>query len=424
VPVQDTTRELAPLTSGDSDGAASTSTSRPILGSSFLGTLFDAKFFLISAVIGFVSCCYLGHLASATNQFGKIERFGLVLGPQACFYPTIKQLISFALSRSGDNKTIVIVGGSSILNGVGQTSQEIWTKKLQERLGSTYSVVNLGLRSCTTFEGGYYVAEALLKQSKKVIFVTCTLPSGTLSPLGFPTYAHLYWDAKYHNLLYTFPERDAAIKESERTLPDSNWTADALNELKLSRLFNSVLCFSEFWNTIGYKYFFTIYSPVTSSAPFAPLRRIPEPEAFERFPVPEHQMAMNSVRDTSNGMFDWNSTMQRWEMKKKAWDGFDKTIRTNVAPQVRPNTLVLLLYHNPQYRSELTESEQRRDKLAYEAAQAMIRKEGLQAIQSGDDYKPEDFRDTRHLSPSGGARLADQVAVAVVQMAHKLRYEN
>lgn len=424
MPVQDTTRELAPRTSADPDGIASTRASRPILGSDVLGTLFDAKFFLVSALIGFVTCCYLGYLASTTNQFGKIERFGLVLGPQASFYPTIKQLLSFALSRAGNDKTIVIVGGSSILNGVGQSSQEIWTRKLQEKLGSKYAVVNLGLRSCTTFEGGYFIAEALLKQAKKVIFVTCSLPSGSLSPIGFPTYAHLYWDAKYHNLLYPFPERDAAILESEKTLPDANWTPDALNELKLSRLFNSILYFSDFWTTIGYKYFFTIYSPMTSSAPFAPLKRIPEPEAFERFPVPEHELAMTSVRDTSNGMFDWSKTMQRWEMNKEAWNKFDKTIRTNVAPQIRPNTLVLLLYHNPQYRSQLTASEQQRDKLAYEAAQAMISKEGLQVLQTGDDYKSEDFRDTRHLSPSGGARLADQVAAEVIYMAQKLRYEN
>jgi lysophospholipase L1-like esterase len=412
----------API-AGTQDDVLSSTPTRAILGSELLSSLLDAKFFLVSAMIGFVTCCCLGYLAGNINQFGKIARFGLVLGPEASFFPTIRQFVSFVLSNSGD-KTIVLVGGSSILNGVGQSSQELWTKKLQEKLGNRYSVMNLGLRSCGTYEGGYFVAEALSMQSKKVIFVTGSPPSGTISPLGFPIYAHLYWDAKYHHLLYDFPEREQAIAESEKALPDEQWTPDKLNELKLSRLFNSLLNFSDFWNTVGYRYFYTIYSPATASAPFSALRRLPETESFERFPTPEPQLAMNTIRSNSSNMFDWDKTEHCWQKNTKAWDGFTRTIRTNVAPQVRPNTLMLLLYYNPKYRSQLTPSERERDELSYEAAQTALKNEGVQAVRAGNDYTPEDFRDTKHLSPSGGARLANQVADEVERMAQKLRYEN
>jgi hypothetical protein len=375
-------------------------------------------------MIGFITCCCLGYFAGNFNQFGKIARFGLVLGPESSFFPTIRQFVSYALANSGDNKTIVIVGGSSILNGVGQNSQELWTKKLQEKLGTKYSVLNLGLRSCGTYEGGYFVAEALLKKSKKVIFVTGSPPAGTISPLGFPIYAHLYWDAKYHHLLYDFPERDQAIAESEKALPDDQWTPDKLNELKLSRMFNTILNFSDFWNTIGYRYFYTIYSPATSSAPFSALKRLPETEGFERFPTPEPKLAMSTIRSNSSNMFDWDVREHCWQKNTKAWNGFTRTIRTNVAPPLRPNTLVLLMYYNPKYRSQLTQSEQDRDELSYELAETALRNEGLEAVRAGADYKPEDFRDTKHLSPSGGARLANLVADEVERMAKKLRYEN
>jgi hypothetical protein len=85
---------------------------------------------------------------------------------------------------------------------------------------------------------------------------------------------------------------------------------------------------------------------------------------------------------------------------------------------------MLLLYYNPKYRSQLTPSERERDELSYEAAQTALKNEGVQAVRAGNDYTPEDFRDTKHLSPSGGARLANQVADEVERMAQKLRYEN
>lgn len=396
---------------------------RPILGSHWLGEFFSPGLYLVTLFIGFSVCCIFGHFVGTTNQFGNIPRFGITLGPQVSFYPTIRQLLSFAQTDADRGKVIVIVGGSSILNGVGQSAEQLWTRKLQANLGEKFKVVNLGLRSCSAYEGAYFVAEALHKKAAKVILVTGSAPCEVWNPLGLPTYAHLYWDAKFHNLLYNFSARDAAITSREKELPDDNWTVDSLNELKLSRAFNSVFHFLDFWNTIGFRYFYTLITPINQAAPFAPLKRLSEIEGYENFPAPDHRIAMDSVRGASSTLYRWDSSSGKWLQKDGAWKKFSDTIDENVVPQMRQNTLVLFLYHNPFYRDQLTGLERKRDQLAYGNAQAIVRSKGMESLQSCDNFEPCDFRDTKHLAATGGVKLAIQVAEKVREMSKKLGYE-
>lgn len=407
-------------------GVGQTADEQPtVLGFKWLGAIFRPAPFIAGALIGFVLCCYLGYLTTLKNQFGDIQRFGIFVGPQASFFPTIKQLLAVVQSRVKHNETLVIVGGSSILNGVGQSNEDLWTKRLQEQLGPKYVVVNLALRSCNSYEGAYFVAEAMLQRYKKVIFVTSALPSGNWHPMGNPPYAYLYWDAKFNNMLLNFPERDKAIADREKKLPDKEWTPEALAELKLSQFMNSHFHFFELWNTIGYKYFFTSYRSVTDSASFLPRKKLPNnAEAYEKFPVPNEEFAKTYFPSVCDNLLAWNEKAKQWTKDPIFWRVSEKTIEENVAPQLRPRTLALIIYQNPELRQKyMSEHLMQRDKVAYAVAQDMLKKYGIHSLVVAEDYEGKDFRDAMHLGASGGFKLAAETAVEVKKMAKELGYE-
>lgn len=396
-----------------------------VIGFKWLEKIFRPAPFLIGALLGFAICCGLGYATTLKNQFGDIQRFGIFVGPQASFYPTLSQFMNVVRSRLKPEQTLVLVGGSSILNGVGQSNEDLWTKRLQQHLGPKYVVVNLALRSCNSYEGAYFVAEAMAKQHKKTIFVTSALPAGLWHPMGNAPYAYLYWDAQYHNLLSDFPDRENAILAREKELPDQEWKPETLTELKLSQWLNSQFHFLELWNTIGYRYFFTSYRSVTDDASFSPRRKLPNnAEAYEKFPLPDDDFAKTYFPAVCNRLALYDEKQKRWVKESAYFEQYDKMIRQNVAPAMRPRTLSLLIYQNPEMRRKYMPADLlARDKVAYDSAEGVLRAYGMHALQVGDDYKGEDFRDAMHLGATGGFRLAQQTADEVKKMAKQLEYE-
>lgn len=395
----------------------------PVLGFKWLGAMFQPVPFIIGSLIGFLICCYLGYQTTLKNQYGDIPRFGLFVGPQASFYPTISQFIAVCKSRVTKDQTLVLVGGSSVLNGVGQPNEKLWTKKLQSELGDKYVVVNLALRSCDTYEGAFFVAEALCKQNQRLIFITSAHPNTHWDPMGLNPYAYLFWDAKYHNLLYDFPEREKALADREKSLPDGVWTPESLTELKLSQWLNARFNFLELWDTVGYKYFFTSYRMITDDKSFQPRKRLPNNfEAIETFPMPNEDYAKKYFPSFLASLFKWDAQKKQW-VKDSFWTTAEDTIRKNVVPPLRPKTLALLLHMHPGLcRKYESDQELSRDRLAYKTAQEMLQKFGMHALPVCEDYTDEDFRDACHLSPSGGDKLAIETAVEVRKMARQLGY--
>lgn len=405
--------------------AATTFPAGTVLGFKWLAAIFRPAPFIAGALIGFVLCCYLGYLTTTKNQFGDIQRFGIYVGPQASFYPTVSQLLAVIKSRLKPDQTLVLVGGSSILNGVGQSNEELWTKRLQEHLGPKYCVVNFALRSCNSYEGAYFVAEALQKQGTKIIFVTSALPSTIWHPMGNPPYAYMYWDAKYHNLLYDYPARENAILSREKELPDQEWKPEELTELKLQQALNSQFHFLELWNTVGYRYFFTSFRSVTDHMSFWPRKKLPNnAEAYEAFPMPDEKFAKSYFPSVLARLYIWDANKKTWVKEPEFWKLADDTITNNVVPQMRPHTLALLLYQNGDMRRKYeTPLELQRDKLVFNTAESSLKKFGIHALQCGENWVDADFRDAMHLGATGGYKLAAQTADEVRKMAKELGYD-
>lgn len=396
-----------------------------VLGFKWLAVVFRPVSFAAGVLLGFAICCYLGYLTTLKNQFGDIKRFGVMVGPQAAFYPSFREFLALVKSRVKHGETLVIVGGSSILNGVGQSNEQLWSDRLQKRLGSKYVVVNLGMRSCNTYEGAYFVAEAMTQQYDKVIFVTCALPYAEWHPLGKWPYAYLFWDAKFNDMLPPFPERDRAIAEQEKGLPDNDWTKETLTELQLCQFLNSKLHFLELWNTVAYRYFFTSYRSITDAQSFLPRKKLPNNiEKYEPFVPPEENFAKSFFPAVGGVLYDWSDTNEGWERNQITWAISEKAIRENVAPCLRNRILNLLIYQNSDLRRKyLTPQQFIRDRMAYDGAQRMLSKYGIHSVQIGENYKGEDFRDSTHLSATGGYKMAEQTAAAVKSLARDLGYD-
>jgi hypothetical protein len=403
-----------------------------VLGFRWLGAIFSPGVFLVGVLLGFVLCCYLGYRTTLKNQYGDIPRFGVYAGPQASQFPTIRQLIAYTKAHYKKGQILVIVCGSSVMNGVGQSNEELWTKKLQDKLGPQYAVVNLALRSCGTYEGTCFVAEAMSKQYDKMIFVTGAQPFFYWPTIGRPPYAYLYWDAKYQNVLHDFPERDQALQDCERNLSDYMWKSEDLHELKLGQWLNSKFNFYELWTTAGYRYFFTSYAAVAANATpnnwlgaFLPRKKLPNNmEAWETFPLPDEKFARNFFPSVLASAVPWKEKEKRFVRDEKRWNDSLITVQTNVAPQIRSRTLAVLTFYNPFFRYKyLTPVQRQSEKLSYDATEELFESQGINAIQSGIDYKAEDFRDPIHLGPTGGAKLAAVVAEEVKVMSKKLGYE-
>jgi len=58
------------------------------------------------------------------------------------FYPSLDNLIELVSHLASKQKILVLVGGDSVLLGVGQKKEELWTKELQRILGSEFAVIN------------------------------------------------------------------------------------------------------------------------------------------------------------------------------------------------------------------------------------------------------------------------------------------
>ena len=131
----------------------------------------------ISFVLGFIftliTIAQLGHMTLTKPQFPGLKRFWMYQSPSANFFPTAKQLEVWAIQQIPDkSKEVVVVGGSSVLMGVGQPVEMSIAEELQYVLGNDFKVLNLALRGGATFGQGEYISNSLVKKGYKVTFVS------------------------------------------------------------------------------------------------------------------------------------------------------------------------------------------------------------------------------------------------------------
>lgn len=387
---------------------------------------------LAGAVLAFVACCVLGRVLSRLNQYKYFTRFHFALDPRSQFYPTASQVLALARARFQPNKVAVIVGGNSVLNGIGQLPGRLWTRELQNLLGDGYTVLNLGMPAAHPYEFGEVVAEMLATDQKKLIYVTDVGISMCLGDPDGYLYRYFYWDAYFKGLLPSAPEREAclAAQEADRQAKGN----DGIRELIQGRRLDSLLFFQDLWTTCGLKSFSTIWGPVLGGYATTPRQDILDwgeqwrpPE--KRYPPAEDAPNLQLVRGYLGGLGGQVFSMPlppgarpKGLSVTAAASPLAQTFRDCFPEPFRSRSVVLVLSESPYYVDRLENAVKGDYRWRLERAAEVLEGAGFAALAVGNDFTADDFSDRLHLSDEGGRKLAHKVAPKVRALAARLGY--
>jgi hypothetical protein len=84
---------------------------------------------------------------------------------------------------------------------------------------------------------------------------------------------------------------------------------------------------------------------------------------------------------------------------------------------------MVVVPESPYYVGRLSPDEQRHYHVLGRLTAEKLEAAGFAALDPGAIFSPEDFADEKHLTASGGAKLADLVAGRVRRMAAELGYD-
>jgi hypothetical protein len=379
---------------------------------------FKATYFFVGIFIALLACSCAGRLAATKNDFKNFYRFHSRINPTSFFYPTENQMISIVKANSKPEQTIVILGGNSIFYGLGQSVSDLWSVELQRKLGPDFAVFNFAMPASSAFESAYWAAESLLKQHRKVLFATVSIPAQSGSPEGSEYYGYAFWDAKEKHLLCNDRSRDALIAKQLSSFDTKKQTK--LDELRLRAKLDSLLYFEDLWNSIGYSNLFTVYSGLTKESPLKARKYFEDNETSggcdpleTRF---KSALDVGSVRSYCKSAFEYQTAIPRpsW------WTDASVNMNALVPDPFKRNCLVVVSTHAPGTLSQLNAIENERERLASIKSVETWSQSGYQSLSMRGKLVDEDFRDSRHLLPSGGKKVAQVVATKIIEMNNSL----
>lgn len=385
--------------------------------SGFPGQFLKPNSFFVSTIVGFLLCCLLGYICSLNQRFENFSRFHLYISPYTMYFPSFGQMVSLTRAARPD-QTFVIIGGNSLLRGYGQNRDELWSKKLQQDLGDRYYVINYAIDGAVPFEGGAWVAEMLLKQNRKVIFITSAEPRRVSAPYGH-LLTQVFFD--FYNKKHLLPNarRDAALRER---LDFANPVADrSAIENEIGKKMDQLSYSSELWQWVGHNLFFTVWSAGTHPDFMKPRRLYEDNEnfAFEQTEE-EYETIKTKIIADENSMVVKNPD-EKWIPLESAWEKSDHEAEL-VADELLRHTIIVVPRHGPKLLDHFSRDQVRKHDAILEIAAGKWRSRGADSlIVSGST--PQSYRDMIHFSASGGAEFAHMLAERIRANSQRLGYE-
>ncbi len=382
---------------------------------------------LLGVAASFLGCCAAGAWYTRHNVYESFDRFHPWIAPEALHYPSAGQVLALARARLDRGKVAVIVGGNSVLHGVGQRSELLWSKALQAQLGDDYRVLNLAMRGAFPVEFGGVAAEALSGEYPKMVYVTLTGLAVGGPPDGY-FYHYLYWDAWGRGLLRESPEREEGL----RTYPlVTQRGPEKMGELARQGRLNAYLYFNDLWNAVAYTRLSTVWHPGAGTHLFRPRKRYADPDAgppplaarYPPFLEAVEAVRMRGWIERGPGLIRGYALPAgapdvldpaRSPMCRELWAAFPGPFRAR--------TLLLIPHDSPHYVRQLTPAEQEAYRELALRQVRILEKAGFAALEVGYGYTEEDYADRAHFSESGGLKLAGEVAAKVRQLAGELGY--
>jgi hypothetical protein len=389
--------------------------------------------FCFGMICSFTALIILGRLTSKNNIYGlELKRFHSFLVPESLYYPTASQM--YALARETfdvdrQNKIAVIVGGTSVMYGFGQSVDKLWTEELQRQLGKSYQVLNLALPGAITTEGGALITQSLVKRGyEKIIYVADAYPLVFFQPEGFSVNKYLFWDAYYKDLL--LQSTTSKISNNLLALPDSELDNRLLYKL------DSLFYFNDFWTAMAYQNLFTIWNykaaggTQDSWAWLKPRKHFKDDiingQGSLRDVYPdsllEEVLTNLSLRDYCKGVF--SETQNNWLPIPEFWNRFNQSIQNEMPNEMKTRTVIFVLQYSPYYTKhrELSSSDKICIQQGVEQTTQAYQNNGFTALNTGRSLSALDYTDHIHLSPTGGHKLAKIIAQTVKERASALGY--
>lgn len=379
---------------------------------------------LAGVVLGLAALSLAGRMVARHDWHREFFRFHPLITAESQYQPTVAEMRALIRARCRPDQVLVVVGGNSIFQGVGQPVEKLWTRHLQELLGPRFAVVNLAFRGSSPTDGGALAAESLRDEFPRQIYLANVPPFRAASAGGSVDYLYLTLDARRKGWLLDFPARDAVLADY-LSRPDLYPNA---REWNLGAHLDAVLRFHDFWNwwsaTRGFT-FPTSYTPDLGRA-FRPRNSFPDLEPdFEATPfadrfAPRFAAAELAITRNASAPYYVADGNGGWRPVGRTQVDFKQYVRDAFPRPLQARTLLVLSANSPYYLRQLTAAEQARDALAFRDSLALWRGQGYAATDYGPGFTDEDYGDRTHLTVRGGRKLAARLAPEIRQLAERL----
>jgi hypothetical protein len=380
---------------------------------------------ILGAVGSFIACCLAGRLVGQRNCFVGFERFHHAICPQSLFYPTARQVRALGRDLLDRNHIAVVVGGSSVLRGAGQRPEALWTRRLQEKLGDRYRVLNLAMDCAFPGEFGGTAAEILARDFPRLIFISDVAlgyagprqPSASARaaiPFGC-RYPDFFWEAYYKGLLSLEPAREAAV----RSCLDAKRADAAFAETARGLSVDAVVYSRDLWATIAYRWLSTVWCP-GGPQPFTRARRF-FADAGEKSQMAVVRYSPEAVAITVADL-RFQLAAARHLRQRPAGSAVVTNELLSFPPALQGRTLLVARRSSPDSLAHLRPEELAEYRGLLTLFAHELERAGFAVVQTGAAYTEADFIDSCHLSDAGGQKFADEVAPAVRRLARRLGY--
>jgi hypothetical protein len=367
------------------------------------------KAFFAGFAAGLIILSIAGSHVVSAEWSNNFTRFNRAIHPETNYFPTVRQMMQI-VDAGDQGKITVIIGGTSVFYGVGQQEPEVWTRRLQDRLGERFRVINFAQRAGRANDFGNIAAEILLRRKQPVIYVADGMPVQFSIDYDSSFYQKEIVEAETRGHLIPWEARDRLLAFHISSKPNR------LQSAILGSIADRWLNFTDLWNYVVYRYANLNW---TALLPFDPI----QPRSA-RHPDEPSEEAISATR--YQGPADAELAICRsWILAdtNPRWPSIIGLTESTIPPQLRWNTVAAINLRSPHYLKLLTAQEQEGFlQTARKHAAELARMDFARTLISGNGYADEDYVDGLHLSASGGHKLADIVAPNVISLAQQLGY--
>ena len=385
------------------------------------------RWFLCGFALGIGALALCGWKISRTDYHPHFVRFHSLISPEGNYYPSLNEMCAIARAKCRPDQVLVIVGGNSILLGVWQRAEDVWSRRLQDLLGDRYCVINFAFRGGCPTDGGAVVAEALRREFPRQILIVNEAPVTNVESFGHEPYRYIFWQGYFGGKLLDAPLREARIREYLRDYPEQRLP---ILETRISTWFDAVFHYHDLWNWVTFRYFGTVPSYREPYFPhfLRPRCEYADPEVDGTDPIYEDRHYPLSSLDAEMRIMRGLSVYYhqepggRWVLSRRSSSDLAMYCGEAFPAPLKKRTLVLISGSSPYYLRLLTDNERAMARQTFVDTVESWRRAGYPAMDYGWDYTAEDFGDRTHLTKLGGWKLATQVAPEISALANRLGY--